>query len=340
MVNYAKEWKQKINLQQISYNDFVSFDIENTIFSAKVDGMLGAFVYHQGDRSFFQTTTNKQIFDLPVIDEYEIMLNKINVKSAVIIGELVAQAKGAIFPFNETQSIVKTSYKLENKDLVHHYPVDIISVDNQKYSYNQALSFLFKHIGTVGLPHIHLPETRKGDLDTFRRMFSVYEHKSGYDGIVARDVKGKNYKIKFTSTVDVAIIGAGHKEMPAWKKNQISYLLTAFMDKDGIFRTSSKIGTGFKTPIRKMFYDYIMKNKLYEKNGEIFVQPQKVVELKFFRFMITNTPAYRFTGKKYVIVGKRKSITFSHPSLVRIRSDKVVDKQDVRLEQIPEFFLS
>jgi len=337
MINYAKEWKRHVAFRQVSYNDFVSIDVGTAIFSAKVDGMLGAFVYRKGSRNFFQTTEAKQIFDLPVINEYEIMLNKINISSAVIIGELVAQAKGVIFPFNETQSIVKTSYRLENKDLVHHYAVDVFSINGRRYTYEQALSFLFRNIGKVGLPHVHIPETRRGDLDTFRRMFLEYEHKRGFDGIVARNVKGRNYKIKFTSTVDVAIIGAGHKEMPAWKKNQISYLLTAFIDRDGIFRTSSKIGTGFTDATRRMFYDYVMKNKLFERNGEIFVRPKKVVELKFYRFMIRNTPAYRFTGKDYVNVGKRKSITFSHPSFVRIRDDKVVDKEDVRLEQIPEF---
>jgi len=45
MINYTKKWKKRVNFKQISYNDFVSLDVENAIFSRKVDGMLGAFVY-------------------------------------------------------------------------------------------------------------------------------------------------------------------------------------------------------------------------------------------------------------------------------------------------------
>jgi len=336
MINYTEKWKQRVNFKQISYNDFVSLDVKNAIFSRKVDGMLGAFVYQHGKESFFQTTKGRTITDLPAITEYEVMLRRLKIKSAVIIGELVAQRADQILPFNLTQSIVKKSYKPEYKDLVHHYAVDVYSIDGREYNYDQALRFLFKNIGR-GFLHVHIPKTRRGDLEVFRKMFEEIKGVPGYDGVIVRGFGKHNYKVKFVETVDCVVIAMGNTEMKTWSRGEISYLRTAFVDKDGLFRTSSKVGTGFTSALRRFFFTYAMKNKLYVENGDVFLKPRLIIEFKYFRFRLTNTPAYRFTKNKYLYLGEKKSVTFSNPSFVRVRTDKKVNKYDLRLEQVPEF---
>ena len=338
MKNYAAEWKKDTKLRQISYNDFVSLDIVTAVLSQKVDGMLGALVYKENEYSFLQTTSGGSITDIPVITEYEIMFKKLGIKSAILLGELVARKGGRILPFNLTQSIVKKHYLPENKDLIFHYPVDVNSINNKLYAYNQALAFLFKHIGKVGLPHIKMPKTIMGGLTEFRDLYNEIKDDPGFDGVVARGVGGKNYKIKFVDTADVVIIGAGNENMKSWPRGHVSYLLTSFIDKSGIYRSSSKIGTGFDHSIRKSLFNYIKKNTLYKnEKGDFFVKPKLIVELKYFRYRITNTPSYRFIKGRYDQVGNDLSITFSHPSFERIRTDKRANKDDVRLEQIPEF---
>lgn len=336
MINYSIKWKKEKKFIQIPYHDFVTLPDDTAVYMAKVDGMLGGLIFDK-DNFFFQTTTAKEIVDIPALYEYSVLFKKYGITQATIMGELVAQRGGTILPDNESQSIVKKSYIPANKDLIYHYPVDIVSINNKDVSFMNALSFLSRTIGKTGLPHIKLPKFEVGNLEVFRGLYKEILDKPGYDGIVARNYNGKNYKIKFTETVDLAIIGAGHEEMKAWKKGEVSYLLTAFIDKDGLFRSSSKIGTGFKKPQRIKFFNFVRDNYLYKENGEYFLKPQMVVETKYFRYRITDTPTYKFHNGIYKRVGNNRSITLSHPSYERMRKDKKATKYDTRLEQIPEF---
>jgi len=336
MRNYALEWKKNSKFRQVPYEDFVvDFrGVKDGIFFEKVDGMLGGLIY-DGKDAFFQTTTGKEMRDLPAISEYLAVFKKFKVKSAKIMGELVAKKNNTILPFNNTQSIVKTSYKESNKPLVHHYPFDIVEWNGQKPNFKQATMFLTKNL--AGLQKISMPRMVVGNMAQFRRLYKSIKDDNGFDGVVARVGDGKIYKIKFTNTADVVVIGAGGIGMPAWNKGQVSYLLTAFIDKKGLFRTSSKLGTGFTAQKRTELFRFIRENKLYEKNGEIFVEPKLIVEAKYFRYRITDTLAYKLSDGIYQPIGNKKSITFSHPTYERSRPDKRPNRYDTRLEQIPEF---
>ena len=335
MINYSEQWKKNINLHQISYDDFVSIFFTSGIFMEKLDGMLGTLVYSKGNQTFFQTTTAKQIIDIPVIQEYEKIFESLNITEVKIPGELVGIKDGNILPFNDTQSIVKRFREEQNKDLIYHFPVDVISLNKSNLDFKQSLSFIRKNLRKH--KHISLPKIVIGGMEDFRKLF-LETRKPGFDGVIARGINGRNFKIKYVNTVDLVIIGAGNLIMPSWSRKQISYLLTAFIDKNGYFRSSSKVGTGFSMSDRSDFYNYIIKNKIYELNNEIFVKPTKMIEVKYFRSRITNTSSYVFTGKQYIDSGSKKSITFSHPAFMRRREDKEVGKSNARLEQIPDFF--
>ena len=339
MPNYAAEWKKETNLHQISYDDFVSLDLQGTINIEKVDGMLGVLNYKAGKDPFFQTTTEKGIHSIPVTAEYKYLLNSLNIKEALIVGELVAERNRTILPFNKTQSIVKTFYQQQNADLIFHYPFDIISLNGKKVAFKQAIAFVKRHFSSRSLMHIRTPKIVYGGLDEFRKLFKEVYEKPGFDGIVIRNPGGKNYKVKFTNTVDLVIVGAGHVDLPSWPREQVSYLLSSFIDKDGIYRSSSKIGTGMTNHQRGLLYKFIIDNKLYEKAGEFLIKPKMVVEMKYFRVRLTDTPAYKFEKGIYKEIGMKPSMTFSHPSFERIRGDKKPNRMDTRLEQVPEWGL-
>jgi len=340
MRNYALEWKKRINLKQLAYDDFVSkfFNIPNTFFLEKVDGLLGILIYREGKKPFFQLSGGSLISDLPVLYEYEIHFKRLKIKEAILAGELVAQKFNTVLPFNQTQSIVRTAYrKLEYRDLVHHYPVDVYSLNGKEFNFKQAINFVSKNFGRIGLPRVHIPRIVYGNIDSFRKLYTEVEDKPGFDGVIARDIRGRNYKVKFTGTVDLVIIGAGHTDMKAWKKNQVSYLLTSFIDSEGLFRTSSKVGTGFTLKERMALFNYIKDSTIYKKDGEFFVKPKLVVEVKFFRRRMTSTTTYKFAKGRYDLVGNKKSVTLSHPGFERIRTDKKPDRYSCRLEQIPDW---
>lgn len=340
MKNYALEWKKNVNLRNLSYEDFVSkfHNISNIFYLEKIDGMLGALIYREGRKPFFQLSSGRVISDLPVLYEYGIYLKKLKIKEAILIGELVAQKFATVLPFNQTSSIVRTAYKRpEYKDLVHHYLVDVYSLNKKKLAFKQTFNFISKNFGKIGFPHIHTPKIAYGGMDAFRKLYESTKNKPGFDGVVARDIDGNNYRVKFTGTVDLAVIGGGNIDMKAWEKKQIPYLLTAFIDKDKLFRTSSKVGTGFTTKQRETWFRFVNENKIYEKDGDFFVKPGAIVQVKYFRYRITPTITYKFVKGKYETIGNKESVTLSHPTFERMRYDKKANKYDVRLEQIPSW---
>jgi len=339
MENYALIWKKQVNFKELPYDNFISkfYDMSSTYSLEKVDGMLGALVYREGRKPFFQLTGGSLINDVPVLYEHETWLKKLGIKSIVSIGELVGQKFKTILPFNQTESIVKTSYLPQHQDLVHHYLYDVYSINGKKINFKEAISFIAKNYGKIGLSHVHVPRIVYGNIEAFRKLYAEVMDKSGIDGVVVRDLNGKNFKVKYTATVDLAIIGAGNVGMISWPRNQISYLLSSFIDEKGIFRSSSKIGTGFADKERSDFFKYVSDNQLYEESGDIFVRPKLVVQMKYYRFRITPTKTYEFKKGKYIYIGNKMSITFSHPSFERLRLDKKPVSYDVRLEQIPDW---
>jgi len=338
--NYALDWKKFVNLRELPYDVFVSKFMKAPSFYSieKVDGQLGALVYREGKPSFFQSTGGGIVKEIPVIYEYETILKKIGVKQAILMGDLVAMKFGTVLPFNQTESIVKRFHVVENKPLIHHFLFDVYSFDKKRVKdYREALSILGKYFDRKKLVNIHIPKIAYGDIRVFRKLYADTKDLPGFDGVVVRLVDGRNYKVKYTANVDVVVIGAGHERLPSWPRKQISYLLTAFIDSKGIFRTSSKVGTGFTAGERASFYKYVNERPLYGEGGEVFVRPKLVIQVKYYRVRITKTPAYRFTRDRYEPIGDELSATFSHPTFERIREDKRPTKFDVRLEQIPSF---
>lgn len=339
MINYPIEWKKYVNFQEIKYDAFISNisdNISSAVVSQKVDGILGALIYERDNRCIFQTTGNQFIKDIPVLDEYKNFLDKKNnINQIVIMGDLVGQLNGNIIKFNDSLSIVKTPKKGENANKIHHYIYDIFSINNEIVDYNSSLKFINSNI--KDFDRIHIPIHYNWSINNFSKLYKETIEKDGFDGIVIRQSHGKNYKIKPFYTFDLVVIGAGREDMPAWKKGQISYLIVSFLDNDGNYRTSSKIGTGFDFKTRFSLYEYIMNNYIMKSDGEYFVKPEKIIEVEFLRYGLKEMKCYSFDGKKYKSLGKKLSGTMINPRFKRFREDKKINTFDVRLNQIPEF---
>ncbi len=340
MKNYSLEWKKYVNFKEISYNDFlVKFhEIKDAYYLEKIDGMLGALIYIKDKDIFFQTTTGATIRDLPVLNEYKYFLDKNkSINEAIFLGELVAIKYNTILPFNQSQSVLKTSYIPENKLIIHHYWYDIWSVNGKRFSYPDAIDFIRRNIDERQLSYIHIPKTSYGTIDNFRFLYSKsVGKKPGVEGIVVRTSK-RNYKVKPFSTFDLAVIGAGNTSMKTWSRNKISYLIVAFVDSNGYFRLSSKVGVGFTNQQRIDLFEYVQKNKVQEYDGEIFIKPKLVAEVQWRRYLLSKMPSYRFKNGRYEYVGELLSSTMHMPSFLRMREDKKINDYDLRLEQIPDY---
>lgn len=338
MKNYAEFWKKTSRFKEIPYHTFINNygNSKDIWFSQKVDGILAALVYKKDEDCYLITVNGIITRNIPLVEEYKNILQEYD--SAIIIGDLVAIKGKKILPFNQIVGIVRTAYKNKNySKMVHHYIYDIMSLNGKKPSYNQTLNYL--NFLTKNRNYIHLPIHIKGGIEEFRKLWDKTKDLEGYDGIIARLSNGRTFKIKYTYTVDLVVIGSGHINMKAWEKGQISYLITAFMDEDGLFRRSSKVGTGFTNKLRSELYDYIQKNKIDEINGELFIKPEKIIEVEYKEPFIRKTTCYKFNWNKNKIevIGDKKSVVLRQPSFKRFRPDKKIEPDNLRLEQIPEF---
>jgi len=335
MINFAADWKKSVNFKQVEYNDFISkFEkVPDSYFLEKIDGILGAFTY-AGGFGAFTTVNDIKITGIPVVDEYRAILQRDNeVRHIVLIGELVAVKNNVILPFPELISVVKTSRLDVNKPLIHHYIYDVFSIDGKRNtSYKESMKFILENF--QGASRVHIPKYVYGDIEDFKHLYSKSVTKAGIEGIVARLRDGKNnYKIVATTSWDVALIGMGGRTMKSWGRNQAPYLVVAFMGPDGTFRRTSDVGIGFTIKKRQEFFEYIMENKVQEISGEVFVPPEKVIQVRARRWRQKQSPAYLWTGEQYKLIGKKDSISLDMPSFLRPREDKNVNDYDVRLNQ-------
>lgn len=76
---------------------------------------------------------------------------------------------------------------------------------------------------------------------------------------------------------------------------------------------------------------------LYEGEGYLWVKPEVVVEISYQQLYVDRLrPVYRFERGRYVRVGTKKAVSL-RPYRPRLREDKMVNPNDLRLEQVSYF---
>ena len=325
-------WKKDMNLKSISKEDFPSSWIKKYWFLEKIDGELNCLIYERNKDTVFLTRSDMMRMDLLVLEEYKNILDNSDITSIVIMGEGTAIKNGQILPFNNIQSILKTAYKnSENNNMYHHHPYDIFSINNRKQtgSWITRMEMIKSLFGSS--KRIHPVRYIKGDID---KAWNIFIERPGIEGLVARN--SQNFKIKQSFSFDLAIIGVGHTDMKSWGRGQISYLKVAFMNKKGEFVLATNVGTGFTVKNREKLYKWAHLNKVDEKNGELWVKPEVVAEVRWLRMRKIKMPTYRYIknlGYKYI--GDSSGYSLIQASLIGIRNDKKISIFDIGFRQIP-----
>jgi len=338
MENYSALWKKKASFKTISFNevDSVFKGKNNLIMMEKIDGILGALIYEENKDPIFQTTTGNIIKDPVVLYEYKLLLSQLKVKNIILMGELAAVKNDTILPFNSSASIVKTSYRPENASIIHHYVFDVLSYNDKHLSPSESLKFILSNFDRRKLIRINVPKIVVGGIKEFHKLYQETQRfPFGIEGVVIKTLDSKFYKVKSTNSFDLALLGAGNIKMKLWNRNQISYLVVAFMDRNGLFRLSSKVGTGFTIKQREEFFEYINKNKIQISENVVFVKPELVVQISFQEHNLLDMPIIKYEKGLYHPVGKNLSASMRFPSFDLIREDKKVNIDDLRMEQIP-----
>jgi hypothetical protein len=76
---------------------------------------------------------------------------------------------------------------------------------------------------------------------------------------------------------------------------------------------------------------------LHEAKGYLWVKPEIVVEVSYQDLYLDRMrPVYRFTNDRYAKVGTKKAVSL-RPYRPKLREDKMVTPNDLRLEQLSYF---
>jgi ATP-dependent DNA ligase len=331
MNNPAREWLEKLNLKSISYNDFPIERERDYYFLQKIDGEHNTLVYERGKSCYFITKGGKIKTGLYVLSMYQQALDKRkDIQSIIIPGELVGFYKGRILPFNQSIHVIRNSKNsLSLNKMTYHFAYDIYKLNNENINFPHSLQLIAEYLYPT--QNVNPIFFYKGDLS---RAWNHFTRVPGVEGLVARN--GTNYKIKLTYDVDLVMVAVGGKNMKNWPKGKISYIVGAFMDEQGRFILTSKIGTGFDDETSRKIFKWAYDHKVHDTADEIWVEPKMIFESTYRNVYKTKNAVMVYKNNKYHNVGFTKSYNLFLPSFQRFRPDKHVIPADLRLGQIPD----
>ncbi|MFB0551288.1 MAG: hypothetical protein ACETVV_01790, partial [Nitrososphaeria archaeon] len=106
----------------------------------------------------------------------------------------------------------------------------------------------------------------------------------------------------------------------------------ALMTLDGSFLD---IADGAQLSPKSPILDLV--DPLYEADGYLWVRPEVVIEVSYQQLYLDRPrPVYRFENGRYARVGTKQAVSL-RPYRARLREDKTVNPQDLRLEQVNYF---
>jgi len=333
-LRYSIEWRDGLKFKDYSYDEFINFLSQSDkqyIYSEKLDGELNSLIYEKRKESYFLTKSGViHNRDYPVLQEYKDVLDKMgNINDIVIMGELKAFDANEDIPFNRSQSIIRTG----DVNLVYHHPFDVYRLNGEiTKSDLQSLTEMFQHCN-----YIKSPRFVYGNVEKFKELWNQVVVKEHGEGIVAMDPNDPHirYRIKHVMTADVVVLGAGKIGEKAWIKDQVGYLILALLDENNNFILTSKLGTGLNKIEKLDLFKYVHKNQVEERDGNIWVPPILIVEVKYRRHRFKKLPVVKYDNNRYINIGDEDGVMLDQTSFVRFRDDKRLEYKDLSINQFP-----
>lgn len=334
----ANKWKENQGIEALNIDELKDkVKGKNLFVSQKVDGQTALLKYESG-KAKFGSLGGRITTNIPVLNEIEDIFKNKNIDQAVMVGELAAMDNGNILPFRKSQHYIKDEDA--DKDKIHWFPFQVLELNGKKVSDDfdtyvekwPEVEDIFKDA-----EYIHPCKDYQGNINELEKAWKELVEKEENEGIVVRTSDNEIYKSKPVFSYDLVIVAVGDKEGKNWPKNMISNVLVAFMDEDEVFRTAGEIGTGWTDEQREELFDWAQDHKVDEDNTYIWVEPKKIVEVKWERSNVKKEPAYKYDDGEYKKVEDKLVGTIVKPVFERYRDDKSVKPSDLRLSQIPNW---
>ena len=316
------------------------------VATVKYDGELTAAVL-DGDKLITYNRHGRLRWDYPALTEYAEILLAQGHRSAIFFCELYAVSpKGRPLPLNETASILKKPVRVvdgvevDRSDQMRLAMFDVYELDGERI-YGRAPypdRFLLVNEVFKGGHRVHPVAGRDfktGD-KVLDQLWKKHVLDENYEGLVIRANGAVKIKPKFS--IDLAVVGI--YEGKGRHEGALGGFIGAFLDREGRFLYAARPGTGLTDEERMDFWDQlypqvVQEGKFFGRKNTLLVVPELVIEVIGTSFIERDVEAMVWNGEGYEDAGLAPGWTIQLPRFIRVREDKTVNEDDLRLEQVP-----
>ena len=320
--------------------------------SRKIDGEFTICVYREGEIYSINPGGTVRV-GLPWQTEAAELFEKAGVKSAIVAGELykvvTADRRTRV---HDIVSAARTPKTQEEIDQIQFAAFDLVEVDDE--SVETPYAETWKRLAEIfaGGNRAHAVETEivKGHKQV-EQLFQKWVIDESAEGIVVRSESAGSFKIKPLYTLDAVVIG--FTESTGDRVGMMHDLLLAVARGDGSLHVLCRVGGGFSENQRREMLsdlkDMIVESEYAEVNSDHvayqMVDPKWVVEINCLDLISQNTrggPINRMvlnwnqTSSSYEVVRRLPLVSVISPQFVRIREDKSMVTDDIRIAQVTD----
>jgi ATP-dependent DNA ligase len=350
LINLAKQYKKSVASRHRLLNEGDIPNIQsNALFaSLKYDGQLH-FLCKQGEHCFLFNMKGRVIEGLALLEEAKQALA--DYEQVILAGELYCTNNDNRPRVYEVSSALgaQGANKVEQLRFAAFDLLERNSEDCRALSFQEKQAQLNQYFGSH--ERCHAVEQQEVDCKSLAALYQDWIVKGNQEGIVCFDEANHCvYKIKPRHNIDAVILG--FTESPDID-NSLRVLLTGLMRPDGSFQVFAKVGTGFDDEQRREFYTKLKALevpsafKTTDRNHTVFtmVRPEIVIEVAFHD-LITESSSGKSEYKPVLTydpdTGYSAQLPQAFTSVLgpvfkRIRDDKCVTPEDLRLTQLREF---
>lgn len=319
--------------------------------SIKYDGQYFLYHYKDGEHVFCNSPKHRGLRGLPAGKEMGELMAAKGVREAFVVTELyVESGDGRRTRVHDLTRALSnpTEERLEGVRAAVH---DLMEVDGERYGekpYSETYDRITELFGDGSLAR-PVPTAVEGDRSTLKAQYQKWVEQEGHEGVVARHETMGTYKVKPVRTVDAVVVGFA--EGNSKNRGKVGTLLTALMRRDGTYQVLAHVGGGLTDEQRDDLMSELSEQVVPSQytaatsDGRAFrmVSPTKVIEVEYVDALPENTrgdpvrkPVLHY-AQGWEVRQEMPLASLISPRFVRLREDKGVTPDDLRLEQLAEF---